>query len=90
MFTRPLSIRMLAEPELSDCVLLILANKMDLPTARPVAEIQDRLQVENFPANLKWCVQCRLCVLCAVGDECFGQGDPRGVVHVWGGAARGI
>ena len=45
---------LLTEPELSGCVLLILANKMDLPNARPVAEIQERLQVESFPAALKW------------------------------------
>merc|ERR1711906_5214 len=48
--------RMLNEDELRDAVLLILANKQDLPNAMPVAEISQKLDLHTM-SNRKWYIQ---------------------------------
>lgn len=45
--------RMLAEDELRDAVLLILANKQDLPNAMNAAEITDKLGLHSL-RNRNW------------------------------------
>jgi len=48
--------RMLAEDELRDAILLVFANKQDLPNALSVAEITDRLKL-NTIRNRQWYIQ---------------------------------
>jgi len=48
--------QMLAEDELRDAILLVLANKQDLPSALSVAELTERLQL-NTIRNRKWYIQ---------------------------------
>merc|ERR1712242_247933 len=39
--------KMLAEDELRDAVLLVIANKQDLPEAMPTAELTEKLGLQN-------------------------------------------
>ena len=48
--------RMLAEEELRDCALLVMANKQDLPNAMSVAEVTDRLGLNSLRAR-QWYIQ---------------------------------
>lgn len=48
--------RMLSEDQLNDAVLLIFANKQDLPNAMTASEITDRLKLHSFK-NRKWYIQ---------------------------------
>eukprot|EP00092_Neocalanus_flemingeri_P001751 GFUD01001869.1.p1 GENE.GFUD01001869.1~~GFUD01001869.1.p1 ORF type:complete len:183 (-),score=57.00 GFUD01001869.1:14-562(-) len=48
--------RMLAEAELRDAVLLVFANKQDLPSARNAAEISNNLGLHNMK-NRNWYMQ---------------------------------
>lgn len=48
--------RMLSEEELNDAVLLIFANKQDLPNAMTASEITDRLGLHSFK-NRQWYIQ---------------------------------
>lgn len=48
--------RMLSEDELRDAVLLIFANKQDLPNAMNAAEITDRLGLHTL-RNRQWYIQ---------------------------------
>ena len=48
--------RMLAEDELRDAVLLIFANKQDLPHAMNAAEITDKLGLQSL-RNRNWYIQ---------------------------------
>lgn len=48
--------RMLNEDELQDAVLLVFANKQDLPQAMNVAEITDKLGLHSL-RNRKWYIQ---------------------------------
>ena len=48
--------RMLAEDELRDAVLLVFANKQDLPNAMNAAEITDKLGLHNM-RNRNWYIQ---------------------------------
>lgn len=48
--------RMLSEDELSDAVLLIFANKQDLPNAMDASEITDRLGLHSYK-NRQWYIQ---------------------------------
>ena len=48
--------KMLKEDELRDAVLLVFANKQDLPQAMSVAEITDKLGLHNI-RNRKWYMQ---------------------------------
>ncbi|CAF3971956.1 unnamed protein product [Rotaria sordida] len=59
--------RMLAEDELRDAVLLIFANKQDLPNAMNAAEITDKLGLHSL-SNRNWHIQAT----CATsGDGCY-------------------
>jgi small GTP-binding protein len=48
--------RMLAEDELRDAILLVFANKQDLPNAMPVSEVTERLGLNRL-TNRKWYIQ---------------------------------
>lgn len=48
--------RMLAEDELRDAVLLVFANKQDLPNAMTAAEITDKLGLHSL-RNRNWYIQ---------------------------------
>lgn len=47
---------MLNEAELRDAVLLVYANKLDLPNARPVAEVTNALELSALKGR-KWYIQ---------------------------------
>ncbi|XP_049641628.1 ADP-ribosylation factor 1-like [Suncus etruscus] len=49
-------LRMLAEDELRDAVLLVLANKQDLPDAMDAAEIMDKLGLDSL-SHRSWYIQ---------------------------------
>jgi signal recognition particle receptor subunit beta len=61
--------RMLAEDELRDAVLLVFANKQDLPNAMGAAEITEKLGLHNL-RNRNWYIQVRyverVIILCHV------------------------
>ena len=46
--------RFLAEEELKNCVLLVMANKQDLPNAMSITEITDKLKLHAI-RNRTWC-----------------------------------
>ena len=48
--------RMLQEDELRDAVLLVFANKQDLPNAMKVQEVTERLGL-NKPRGRQWFIQ---------------------------------
>ena len=48
--------RMLAEDELRDAVLLVFANKQDLPNAMNAAEITDKLELPKMRQR-NWYIQ---------------------------------
>ena len=48
--------RMLAEDELREAVLLVFANKQDLPNAMNAAEITDKLGLHSMK-NRNWYIQ---------------------------------
>jgi ADP-ribosylation factor protein 1 len=48
--------KMLSEDELRDAVLLVFANKQDLPNAMPVAELQEKLGLSSLRYR-KWYIQ---------------------------------
>ncbi|XP_038054502.1 ADP-ribosylation factor 4-like [Patiria miniata] len=48
--------KMLDEDELKDAILLVFANKQDLPSAISVSEVTDKLGLNNL-RNKKWYVQ---------------------------------
>ncbi len=50
--------RMLAEDELREAVLLIFANKQDLPNAMNAAEITDKLGLHSL-RNRNWYIQVK-------------------------------
>ncbi|KTF93507.1 hypothetical protein cypCar_00044618 [Cyprinus carpio] len=52
---------MLAEDEMRDAVLLVLANKQDLPKAMPVHELTDRLGLHTLRGR-QWFVQATCAV----------------------------
>ena len=43
------------EDELKDCIILVMANKQDLPNAMTVQEITEQLGLNKLPANREWC-----------------------------------
>ena len=51
--------RMLAEDELREAVLLIFANKQDLPNAMNAAEITDKLGLHSL-RNRNWYIQVNI------------------------------
>eukprot|EP00299_Pterocystis_sp_00344_P008704 c3406_g1_i1.p1 GENE.c3406_g1_i1~~c3406_g1_i1.p1 ORF type:complete len:191 (-),score=32.48 c3406_g1_i1:48-620(-) len=48
--------KMLAEDELRDAVVLVFANKQDLPKAMPVSELQEKLGLASL-RHRKWFIQ---------------------------------
>merc|ERR1712107_605453 len=48
--------KMLNEDEMRDAVLLVFANKQDLPNAMPVAEVTEKLGLHNM-RNRQWFIQ---------------------------------
>ena len=66
--------RMLAEDELRDAVLLVFANKQDLPHAMNPAEITDKLGLHNM-RNRNWYIQVKI----------LRAGQLRGDVSCWDG-----
>ncbi|XP_002732341.2 ADP-ribosylation factor 5-like [Saccoglossus kowalevskii] len=48
--------KMLQEDELRDSVLLVFANKQDLPNAMPVSEVTEKLGLNEL-RNKKWYIQ---------------------------------
>ena len=61
--------KMLNEDELRDAVLLVLANKQDLPNAMKPAEVTQKLELQNY-SNRKWNVQAT----CATTSEGLYEG----------------
>ena len=61
--------KMLAEDELRDAVLLVFANKQDLPQAMSVAEITEKLGLPNI-RNRKWYMQAT----CATSGDGLYEG----------------
>merc|ERR1711934_1153990 len=50
--------RMLSEDELRDAILLVFANKQDLPNAMQTSELTDRLNLQNMPNRQRlWYIQ---------------------------------
>lgn len=49
---------MLNEDELRDALLLVFANKQDLPNAQPAAELTDKLGLHSL-TNRTWYIQVR-------------------------------
>lgn len=62
--------RLLAEPELEDAAVLVLANKQDLPSATPVAELANALGLHKLHQRRQWHVQAA----CAVSGEGLFEG----------------
>lgn len=48
--------KMLQEDELRDAILLVFANKQDLPNAMPVSEVTEKLGLNSL-RNRKWYIQ---------------------------------
>ncbi|XP_025247499.1 ADP-ribosylation factor 1-like isoform X1 [Theropithecus gelada] len=61
--------RMLAEDELRDAVLLVFANKQDLPNAMNVAEITDKLGLHSL-CHRNWYIQAT----CATSGDGLYEG----------------
>ena len=61
--------RMLAEDELRDAVLLVFANKQDLPNAMNAAEITDKLGLHSL-RNRNWFIQAT----CATSGDGLYEG----------------
>jgi ADP-ribosylation factor protein 1 len=61
--------RMLNEDELRDAVLLVFANKQDLPNAMNAAEITDKLGLHNL-RNRLWYIQAT----CATSGDGLYEG----------------
>ena len=61
--------RMLAEDELRDAVLLVFANKQDLPNAMNAAELTDRLGLHTL-RNRNWYIQAT----CATSGDGLYEG----------------
>ena len=61
--------KMLNEDELRDAVLLVFANKQDLPNAMSVAEVTDKLGLHSI-RNRKWYIQST----CATSGDGFYEG----------------
>merc|ERR1712097_98096 len=48
--------KMLNEDEMRDAVLLVFANKQDLPNSMPAAEVTEKLDLHNM-RNRQWFIQ---------------------------------
>ena len=61
--------KMISEDELRDAVILVFANKQDLPNAMSVAEVTDKLGLQSL-RNRKWYIQAT----CATSGEGLFEG----------------
>ena len=61
--------RMLSEDELREAIVLVFANKQDLPNAMSVAEVTDKLGLHSL-RNRKWYIQAT----CATSGEGLFEG----------------
>ncbi|KAL9653262.1 hypothetical protein ABK040_010969 [Willaertia magna] len=61
--------KMLSDDQLRDCVVLLLANKQDLPNAMSAAEMTDKLALHNLRQR-NWFIQ----PCCAVSGEGLFEG----------------
>ncbi len=61
--------RMLGEQELNDAVLLVFANKQDLPKAMPVPEVTEKLGLHNVRSRVWWIQSC-----CATNGDGLYEG----------------
>jgi ADP-ribosylation factor 1/2 len=59
-----------SEPELNDAVLLVYANKQDLPNAMNSAEVTDKLGLHTLRSNRKWYIQAT----CATSGDGLYEG----------------
>jgi len=48
--------RTIDEPEMKNCAILVFANKQDLPNAMSVAEVTEKMELNNL-RNRKWYIQ---------------------------------
>ena len=64
--------RMLQEPELSSAIVLVFANKQDLPRAMPTAEVAEKLGLHSLRGRV-WHIQgcCEWPAVIAVCSECL-------------------
>ena len=60
---------MLGEPELADSIVLVFANKQDLPKAMPVPEITEKLGLHNLRSRT-WYIQA----CCATNGDGLYEG----------------
>ena len=58
--------RILSDREMKECLLLVFANKQDLPNAMNAAEITDKLGLHSL-RNRLWYIQVRLSASCTSG-----------------------
>lgn len=49
-------LRVISDKELSECLLIVLANKQDVPNAIKPKELIDRFDLNNLPGNHIWSV----------------------------------
>lgn len=61
--------KMLSDDQLRDCVVLVLANKQDLPNAMSAAELTDKLALHNLRQR-NWFIQ----PCCAISGEGLFEG----------------
>lgn len=47
---------LLSEPDMMNATILVFANKQDLPNAYSVAEVSEKLQIQNIPQR-NWHIQ---------------------------------
>lgn len=70
--------RMLAEDELRDALLLVFANKQDLPNAMSAAEITDKLGLQQLRQR-QWYIQAT----CATSGDGLYEGMILIVLSAW-------
>lgn len=61
--------RMLSEDELRDAIVLVFANKQDLPNALSAAEVTEKLGLNSL-SNRQWYIQCT----CATNGDGLYEG----------------
>ena len=56
--------RFLGEDELKDCIVLVMANKQDLPNAMSVEEVTEKMELNSL-RDRTWCkcVSCHIMIL---------------------------
>ena len=80
--------RMLAEDELREAVLLIFANKQDLPNAMNAAEITDKLGLHSL-RNRNWYIQVKKALIIYLQQFHLNIYIPGNVCDIWRRPVRG-